>query len=89
MKQLGLACHTFQEDHGAFPRGGNWDPDPVATGDWNGDKGSWLVRILPTLASSGEPAYLRGTGMTTNIVFVQDLALWVPLMAVASSRSPA
>ena len=47
--------------------------------------GAWLVRILPTLANSGEPAYLRGTGMTTNIVFVQDLALWVPLMAVAAA----
>ena len=47
--------------------------------------GAWLVRILPTLASSGEPAYLRGTGMTTNIVFVQDLALWLPLMAVAAA----
>jgi hypothetical protein len=47
--------------------------------------GAWLVRILPTLASSGEPAYLRGTGITTNIVFVQDLALWLPLMAVAAA----
>jgi hypothetical protein len=47
--------------------------------------GAWLVRILPSMANSGEPAYLRGTGMTTNIVFVQDLALWVPLMAVAAA----
>ena len=47
--------------------------------------GAWLVRILPSLASSGEPAYLRGTGVTTNIVFVQDLALWLPLMAVAAA----
>ena len=47
--------------------------------------GAWLVRILPSLADSGEPAYLRGTGMTTNIVFVQDLALWLPLMAVAAA----
>lgn len=45
--------------------------------------GAWLVRILPGLAGPGEPAYLRGTGMTTNIVFVQDLALWLPLTAVA------
>jgi hypothetical protein len=45
----------------------------------------WLVRILPSLASPGEPAYLRGTGMTTNIVFVQDLALWLPLTAVAAA----
>ena len=47
--------------------------------------GAWLVRILPSLASSGEPAYLRGTGMTKNSVFVQDLALWLPLMAVAAA----
>lgn len=47
--------------------------------------GAWLVRILPTLAGSGEPGYLRGTGMTTNIVFVQDLALWLPLTAVAAA----
>jgi hypothetical protein len=47
--------------------------------------GAWLARILPGLASSGEPAYLRGTGMTTNIVFVQDLALWLPLFAVAAA----
>jgi hypothetical protein len=47
--------------------------------------GAWLVRILPTLASTGAPAYLRGTGMTTNIVFVQDLALWLPLSAVAAA----
>ena len=47
--------------------------------------GAWLVRILPTLANSGQPAYLRGTGLTTNIVFVQDLALWLPLTAVAAA----
>lgn len=47
--------------------------------------GTWLVRILPSLAEPGEPAYLRGTGMTTNVVFVQDLALWVPLTAVAAA----
>lgn len=46
--------------------------------------GAWLARILPTLAHAGEPAYLRGTGMTTNVVFVQDLALWLPLMAVVA-----
>lgn len=47
--------------------------------------GAWLLRILPGLASSGVPAYLRGTGMTTNIVFVQDLALWLPLQAAAAA----
>lgn len=47
--------------------------------------GTWLTRILPTLTSGKEPAYLDGTGMTTNIVFVQDLALWLPLTAVAAA----
>jgi hypothetical protein len=47
--------------------------------------GAWLARILPALSDSGQPAYLRGTGMTTNIVFVQDLALWLPLTAAAAA----
>ncbi len=45
----------------------------------------WLARIVPGLASEGAPGYLRGTGMTTNVVFVQDLALWLPLMAIAAA----
>lgn len=47
--------------------------------------GAWLARIGPSLAGPGEPGYLRGTGMTTNIVFVQDLALWLPLTAVSAA----
>jgi hypothetical protein len=47
--------------------------------------GMWLVRILPALTSGGQPGYLQGTGMTTNIVFVQDLALWVPLNVVVAA----
>jgi hypothetical protein len=47
--------------------------------------GMWLARILPTLTSGGQPGYLQGTGMTTNIVFVQDLALWVPLNVVVAA----
>ena len=46
---------------------------------------AWLSRIAPGLGSPGAPAYLRGTGLTTNVVFVQDLALWLPLMAVAAA----
>ena len=45
----------------------------------------WLVRIMPTIAVGGSPGYLRGTGMTTNVVYVQDLALWLPLLAVAAA----
>ena len=40
---------------------------------------------MPALADSGTSAFLRGTGLTTNVVYVQDLALWLPLMAVAAA----
>jgi hypothetical protein len=46
---------------------------------------AWLSRIVPGLTSGGAPGYLHGTGLTTNVVFVQDLALWLPLMAVAGA----
>ncbi|HEX6932732.1 MAG TPA: hypothetical protein VF162_11350 [Streptosporangiaceae bacterium] len=46
---------------------------------------AWVARIVPGLASHGAPGYLRGTGLTTNVVFVQDLALWLPLMAIAAA----
>lgn len=45
----------------------------------------WLAKIVPGLASRGAPDYLRGTGLTTNVVFVQDLTLWLPLMAIAAA----
>jgi hypothetical protein len=43
----------------------------------------WLARILPELTAD-EPAFLVGTGLTTNPVFVNDLAIWLPLMAVGA-----
>lgn len=46
---------------------------------------AWLARIIPSLDGTGAPAYLRGTGMATNVVYVQDLALWLPLLAVAAA----
>ncbi len=45
---------------------------------------AWLSRIVPALASGGQAAFLRGTGLPTNAVYVQDLALWLPLIAVAA-----
>jgi hypothetical protein len=47
---------------------------------------AWLVRIIPAVAAAdGEPAYLRGTGTITNVVYVQDLALWLPLLGLAAA----
>ena len=46
---------------------------------------TWLARIIPAVARGGAPGYLRGTGLTVNVVYVQDLALWLPLLAVAAA----
>ncbi len=46
---------------------------------------AWLARIIPALAASGTPGYLRGTGLATNVVYVQDLAFWLPLLAVGAA----
>jgi hypothetical protein len=45
---------------------------------------AWLTRIVPTLGAGGQAAFLRGTGLPTNPVYVQDLALWLPFIAVAA-----
>jgi prepilin-type processing-associated H-X9-DG protein len=43
LKQFGLACHMFQDTYGYLPPGGKMVPD----GDWNADKGNWLVFTMP------------------------------------------
>ncbi|WP_394252563.1 hypothetical protein [Arthrobacter pityocampae] len=44
----------------------------------------WLRTIVPAMLSDTPPAFLVGSGMTTNPVFVQDLAVWLPLLLVGS-----
>ena len=46
---------------------------------------AWLGRIVPALTSAGQAAFLRGTGLTTSPGYIQDLALWLPLIAVAAA----
>jgi hypothetical protein len=45
---------------------------------------AWLRLVVPTVMSGSTPSFLEGTGLPTNPVFVQDLAVWLPLMAVAA-----
>jgi hypothetical protein len=45
---------------------------------------AWLRGIVPGLLKDGAPDFLRGTGLTTNVVYAQDLGLWLPLMAVVA-----
>lgn len=45
---------------------------------------AWLVAVVPPMFSGDPPGFLGGTGLTTNPVYVQDLAFWLPLMGVAA-----
>ena len=42
---------------------------------------AWLSRVIPAMLADDPTAWLAGTGLTTNPVIAQDLALWLPLMA--------
>ncbi|MHA7239051.1 hypothetical protein [Arthrobacter sp. TMS1-12-1] len=44
----------------------------------------WLRTIVPAMLDDPPSAFLEGSGMTTNPVFVQDLAGWLPLLVVSS-----
>ena len=42
---------------------------------------TWLARVIPAILDDDPTAWLAGTGLTTNPVIAQDLALWLPVMA--------
>lgn len=45
---------------------------------------AWLRTILPATLADEPASFLDGSGMTTNPVFVQDLAFWLPLLLVGA-----
>jgi hypothetical protein len=45
---------------------------------------AWLANVLPAVFSSAMPAFLAGTGLTTNPIYVQDLSFWVPLELISA-----
>jgi hypothetical protein len=45
---------------------------------------AWLVQVVPAVLSDQPPAFLAGTGLTTNPIYVQDLSFWIPLTAVTA-----
>jgi hypothetical protein len=42
---------------------------------------AWLGGIVPAVVGSRPTSVLDGTGLTTNPVYVQDLAIWLPALA--------
>ncbi|KGN40349.1 hypothetical protein [Knoellia aerolata] len=44
---------------------------------------AWLAMIIPSLGDHPAPM-LEGTGVQTNAIYVQDLAVWLPLAAVGA-----
>jgi hypothetical protein len=46
--------------------------------------GAWLSKIVPAVLSSRPTSVMDGTGLVINPVYVQDLAVWLPLLAAAA-----
>jgi hypothetical protein len=44
----------------------------------------WLRTIVPATVSDAPSAFLEGSGVTTNPVYVQDLAFWLPLLVLSA-----
>jgi hypothetical protein len=44
---------------------------------------AWLAMVIPSLVPYPTPM-LQGTGVQTNAIYIEDLAVWLPLAAVAA-----
>lgn len=44
----------------------------------------WLKVVVPGLTQD-DPGYLQGTGLTTNPLYVQDLAFWLPMAGLVAA----
>lgn len=44
----------------------------------------WLSGVIPGLLNTSNPAFLKGTGLTSMPTYDQDFAFWLPMVAVAA-----
>lgn len=44
---------------------------------------AWLQVVVPAVLSDDPGSFLDGLGVATNAIYVQDLAVWLPVMALA------
>jgi len=45
---------------------------------------AWLQVVVPAVLADDPRSFLEGLGVATNAIYVQDLVVWLPLMALAS-----
>ena len=45
----------------------------------------WLRTIIPTITAENPGAFLLGSGFSTHPVYIQDLAIWIPLIVVSAA----
>jgi len=45
----------------------------------------WLRTIIPTITAEHPGSFLVGSGFSTHPVYIQDLAVWIPLAVVAAA----
>jgi hypothetical protein len=45
---------------------------------------AWLLPIVPAVLGPNPQTLLAGSGLLTNPVYVQDLAIWLPLFAAGA-----
>jgi hypothetical protein len=45
---------------------------------------AWLQVVVPAVLSDDPGSFLEGLGVATNAIYVQDLAVWLPVMATAA-----
>jgi hypothetical protein len=48
---------------------------------------AWLSQIVPATFSSRPGSLMKDTGLLTNPVFIQDLAIWLPVLTAAGIAS--
>jgi hypothetical protein len=44
---------------------------------------AWVQFVVPDLGEH-PPGFLDGTGLTTNPIYIQDLAVWLPALAIVA-----
>ncbi len=45
---------------------------------------AWLSRVLPAVLSDNPRSFLADAGLLTNPIYIQDLAIWLPLLVSAA-----